>query len=111
MHCMYKLGTYIMPTCQIVFMAEAWRLLLQRLHIIIEANSVTVKNMGAFIGGAPDVLSRIMRIAANPYHDSSISALCSGCMDCWICCCYCCLGIAPRAQLLKKSTWLLHTNW
>ncbi len=24
---------------------------------------------------------------------------------------YCCLGIAPRAQLLKKSAWLLHTNW
>ncbi len=56
---MYKLGTYIMPTCQIVFMAEAWRLLLltrPRLHII-EANAVTVKNTGAFSGGAPDVLS------------------------------------------------------
>ncbi len=23
----------------------------------------------------------------------------------------CCLGIAPRAQLLKKSAWLLHPNW
>ncbi len=24
------------------------------------------------------------------------------------CCCYCSLGLAPGAQLLKKSTWLLH---
>ncbi len=27
----------------------------------------------------------------------------------YLCAC-CCLGIAPRAQLLKKSAWLLHLN-
>ncbi len=24
---------------------------------------------------------------------------------------FCCSGIAPRAHLLKKSAWLLHSNW
>ncbi len=26
-------------------------------------------------------------------------------------CCGCCLGIAPRANMLKMSTWLLHPEW
>ncbi len=97
MHRIYKLRAYIMPTCQIVFMAEAWRLLLQRLHIIIEANVVTVKNTGAYSGEAPDILSRIMHIAANPYHNSSLICQLSA------------RSVAyTRVHLLKICAWLLH---
>ncbi len=46
----------------------------------------------------------------NPMDSTPLHSLSSVWHPWGSCCCCCCLGISPRAQLLKKSSWLLHLN-